>query len=236
MIHMYNEVYLDEAKESLGIVIDYLAYYCKFSNKQIETTLINSKVLKQFLYGNPGYIAGKSGTELAELVASEVMDISTLERYEDTFEKTPEYWTGWILAEFCWYTCNDFSDVFYSLSYEDILRMYHPYHEMDTMHFIEDLYKRIRDNVEKTNLRIIREINELSQSQLAKKSGVSLRSIQLYEQRVNNIDKAQVHSLYKLAKALHCKIEDLLDEPMKEYDFAKGTKNHFANKINLKGH
>lgn len=39
---------------------------------------------------------------------------------------------------------------------------------------------------------------------LANISGVSLRSIQLYEQRVNDIDKARCHTLYKLLRKLCC--------------------------------
>ena len=48
---------------------------------------------------------------------------------------------------------------------------------------------------------------------LAEKSGVSLRSIQMYEQKNNDIDKAQAHSLYKLAVALGCSMEDLMENP-----------------------
>ena len=43
----------------------------------------------------------------------------------------------------------------------------------------------------------------------------SLRSIQMYEQRNNDIDKAQGHTLYKLSLALGCEIEDLLESPMR---------------------
>ncbi len=39
---------------------------------------------------------------------------------------------------------------------------------------------------------------ELSQSELAEQSGIKVRNIQMYEQRVNNIDKAQAQTLYKL--------------------------------------
>ena len=51
----------------------------------------------------------------------------------------------------------------------------------------------------------------LSQSKLAKLADVKLRSIQMYEQRRNNINKTQGETLYKLAKVLACNIEDLLD-------------------------
>lgn len=51
-----------------------------------------------------------------------------------------------------------------------------------------------------------------SQKQLAELSGVSLRSIQMYEQRQKDINKAQSDSLYRLAKVLGCTMEDLLEE------------------------
>ena len=62
-----------------------------------------------------------------------------------------------------------------------------------------------------SNLKRIREANNLSQSQLAERSGVTLRSIQVYEQNHRDINKSQAIVLYKLSKALGCKIEDLLN-------------------------
>lgn len=63
-----------------------------------------------------------------------------------------------------------------------------------------------------TNLKRIRKIYGCSQKKLAEMSGVSLRSIQMYEQRNKDINKAQSESLYRLAKALGCKMEDLLED------------------------
>lgn len=56
--------------------------------------------------------------------------------------------------------------------------------------------------------------DRLSQAELAKISGVSLRSIQMYEQRVNDIDKAQAQTVYKLSRVIGCVMEDLLEKPM----------------------
>ena len=47
---------------------------------------------------------------------------------------------------------------------------------------------------------------------MAKKSGVGLRSIQLYEQRQKDINKASAESLYKISKVLGCAMEDLLEK------------------------
>lgn len=62
-----------------------------------------------------------------------------------------------------------------------------------------------------TNLKRIRTAKGYSQNQLAELSGVSLRSIQMYEQQRKDINKAQSESIHRLAKSLGCKMEDLLE-------------------------
>ena len=52
---------------------------------------------------------------------------------------------------------------------------------------------------------------KLSQSQLAKASGVSLRMLQKYEQGDRDIKKAKAETVYKIAQALDCTIEELID-------------------------
>lgn len=61
------------------------------------------------------------------------------------------------------------------------------------------------------NLKRLREESGLSQNKLSEVSGVSPRMIQKYEQGVKDINKAQGITLYKIAQALNCKIEDLLN-------------------------
>ena len=62
------------------------------------------------------------------------------------------------------------------------------------------------------NLQKIRKMKNLSQGQLAIKSGVELRCIQAYEQRYRELNWASGETLSKLAKALDCSIADLLDD------------------------
>ena len=61
------------------------------------------------------------------------------------------------------------------------------------------------------NLKRYRTASGMSQSQLSNASGVSLRSIQCYEQGVKDINRAEGLSLYKLAKALGRRMEQLLE-------------------------
>lgn len=62
-----------------------------------------------------------------------------------------------------------------------------------------------------TNLKKHRIEKGFSQSQLAELAGMSLRTLQHYEQGERDINKAQGLILFSLAKALECTIEDLLD-------------------------
>lgn len=70
----------------------------------------------------------------------------------------------------------------------------------------------------RTKLAWTRTMRGLSQSQLAKKSGVSVRVIQLAEQRQRAVDNMSAHSLWLLATALECSMESLL-----EHDFEQSV-------------
>lgn len=63
----------------------------------------------------------------------------------------------------------------------------------------------------KTNLAFIRNDKRMTQTELSELSGVNVRMIQHYEQGVKDINKAQGNTLLKLAQALNCTIEDLLE-------------------------
>lgn len=63
----------------------------------------------------------------------------------------------------------------------------------------------------KSRLKFYREEKGLSQSQLAKLSGVSLRNIQAYEQGTRDINEAQCIKVVQLAEALECDIYNILN-------------------------
>ena len=90
--------------------------------------------------------------------------------------------------------------------------MYSIYHEMDIMQFVDRMYEIIREKNEKTKLRSKRENCGYSQNDLAMASGVSLRQIQLFEQRQRDINKTSAETLLRLSKALFCKMEDLIEK------------------------
>lgn len=72
----------------------------------------------------------------------------------------------------------------------------------------------------RNGLKKYRILRNLSQNQLAKLSGVKLRSIQCYEQGDIGIRNDQAKTLYALARVLDCTMEELI-----QYFFNLPVKN-----------
>lgn len=62
------------------------------------------------------------------------------------------------------------------------------------------------------NLQIKRKEQKMTRKELSLKSGISERTIESYEQKRRNINKAKIETLIKLSKALNCKIKDIIEK------------------------
>ncbi len=214
MTHAYNKSYLSNAKSRLSQFFDYAINDCKMKSDWIAMLFVQSGYAEQFERGNPAVLSGMSGTELAQVVINKIYKEKKLPAPRFCREKSPEYWAGWALAEYQWYTGRRFKDIFEYAPLSKIISMYSVYHEMDITQFIDAIEQLYTKTDAETKLKQIRENRGLSQADLAYETGVNLRSIQMYEQKVNDIDKAQAKTLYKLSRVLGCTIEDLLEDPM----------------------
>ena len=213
MIHAYSELYLNDAKETLAQYFDYIVNDCNLDSDRAAKLFIVSGFAKLFECGNPSVVSGMSGVELAQAVLRRIYDSIAFPKrqFKETF--SPEYWTGWALAWYQWHSGRRFRDILDTVCMSEIVARYQIYHEMDINQFFDLMDSRIRERHVSSRLKTIRENRGLSQSELSKASGVGLWSIQMYEQDVNDINKAQAISLYRLSRVLGCSIEDLLQNP-----------------------
>ena len=211
MIHAYQEIYLSKAQSVLGDAFDYAVNTCGIPGNDFVKLFGASSVCKRMENGEAAYLVGKSGVEIAVEVILETKNQEIQIEYKDNFQRSKEYWIGWAVAYYQWYSNRKYNDIFKVISYEELLRMYNPLHEADISKFIDIVDLRIREYFSETNLKRIRTAYGYTQAELAKSSGVSLRSIQMYEQRNKNINKASVESMYSIAKVLGCTVEDLIE-------------------------
>ena len=212
-MHAYNEIYLEDAMLNLADMIDYAVCDLGFNPDEFFGWFITSGIASRFEKGNPKYVGGMSGYELADAVlrATNISYENKEPSYSDF--KGKEYWTGWILAYYQWETNQRFKDIVRNgLTLSTVMSMY-ILHEADKSKFVEcanEIIKRSKNN-RNSRLQEIRKARGFTQQQLSDASGVSLRMIQLYEQKQNDISKAQVNTVINLAKALGCDVEDLID-------------------------
>lgn len=212
VIHAYQEIYLSKAQSVLGDAFDYAVNICGIPGNDFVKLFIVSSVSKLMENGEPAYLAGKSGMEIVVEIVSETKGQELQAETQGRYGRSREYWIGWASAYYQWYSGRKYSDIFKVVSFEDLQRMYRTLHEADITKFADIMDSRMREYFSETNLKRIRTLYGVTQAELARRSGVSLRSIQMYEQRNKNINRASVDSLYRLAKVLGCTMEDLMEK------------------------
>ena len=212
MIHAYDELYLERARSVMAHMLDYAVHGLGYELKDFFEQFLVSEICPKFERGQASIIAGKSGTEL-------VLEIIEREPTEDDargeivlMHRSPEYWLGWSLAYYQWYSNMHFSEIVGNIPIEEIRNMYDKYHEMDIRHFAERMDELCREVRRESRLKAYRNLIGMSQKELANKTEIPIRTIQQYEQRQKNINKAQVEYVIRLSKVLHCAPEDLLEK------------------------
>lgn len=212
MMYAYDSTYLEKARTVLARMLDFAVYDLNYGIADFFELFISSGVATRFEQGDFKVLVGMSGVELAY----EILELSgkTVERVKPnyTINRSKEYWAGWALAYYQWKTSLSFADINKYIPITYVVALYYPFHEMDIRQFcdkMDELYKKAK---QESNLKLFRLQAGLSQRQLAERSGVSIRSIQQYEQRQKNINKAQVETLVMMARVLICDVVDLLEK------------------------
>ncbi len=208
----YQEIYLSKAQSALGDAFDYAVNVCKIPGDVFLKLFTASSACKRIENGDPAVLAGKSGIETACDVIFETTGRSPDADPPVRLGRSKEYWIGWAVAYYQWSSGRKFSEIFTVLSFDDLRNMYYTLHEADITKFVDIVDERMREHFADTNLKRIRLSYGCTQAELADRSGVSLRSIQMYEQRRKDINKASFESVYRIAKVLGCDMEDLLEK------------------------
>ena len=211
MIHAYREIYLSKAQSVLGDAFHYAVNTCGIPGSDFIKLFVASSVSKRMENGEPAYLAGKSGIEIVVEVVAETMGKEIEEEPKMQTGRSREYWIGWAAAYYQWFSSRKYGDIFKVVTLEDLQNMYYTLHEADISKFVDIMDRRMQEFFPDTNLKRIRTAYGCTQAELAKLSGVSLRSIQMYEQRNKDINKASVETIYRMAKTLGCTIEDLIE-------------------------
>lgn len=141
----YSEMYLYDAMQILANAMQCASEELNLSLDDFMHMFIVSGIAHQFEIGNPKYVAGKSGHEIAfdvyERIYGEYPQCDIRTFYTPP---SPEYWVGWILAYYQWYTGHSFHSIQKVFPASELLERYHPLHEADEMKTVEIIDKRFK--------------------------------------------------------------------------------------------
>ncbi len=209
MMNAYNKTYLDDAMHNLGVMLDY-GTLAEGDPSRFFSRFIVSGIAEQFGKGNPKYIVGMSGIELAENVFRHTGSTGGSHPYSPE-GRSSYYWAGWALAYLQWHTGLSFEKILNSgMDVDRLLSMYRTYHEADITKFLEAALSIMAESAKPSPLKHQRRLVGMTQQELSERSGVKLRMIQAYEQNYQDISKAEAATVIRLARALSCDVEDLI--------------------------
>ena len=135
MARAYKKTYLSSAMRNLAVMMDCGVRKYGYSIEEFYNKFLASDVSRQFASGNPRYLVGMSGAELADCVV-EVSGGTVLNENNGTYTVGPEYWAGWALAYYQWLSCRSFTYMLEKgLGINKVVAMYYPLHEADLSKF-----------------------------------------------------------------------------------------------------
>ena len=128
-------MYLQDAMRNLAVMLDCGVRKYGYPIEEFYQKFLACNVSRQFAAGNPRYLVGMSGAELADSVV-EALGGTVQEKNDGTYTVGPEYWAGWALAYYQWLTCRSFAYMHKKgLGIREVLAMYYPLHEADLSRF-----------------------------------------------------------------------------------------------------
>lgn len=213
MTRAYNELYLSDAMDSLGEMLDYAVNGRGLELGDFYHRFLASGIADAFGQACPKYLGGMSGIELAEAVLQRTGESPEEVKYTQG-PPYKEYWCGWTLAYLQWYTGLSFAYIdSHGLPIELLADMYHPLHEADVHKTVDMALERIRAfNAAAPNpVKVRRKALGLTQEELARRCGITLRMVQAYEQGRQDLGKAEASTMLNLARVLCCRPEELVN-------------------------
>lgn len=129
----------------LGDVFDYAINTCGIPGNDFTKLFIASSVSKRMENGEPACLAGKSGIEIAQEIVAETKGQELKAEPEEHFGRSQEYWIGWAVAYYQWYSDRKYSDIFKVNSFEDLQKMYYTLHEADITKFADIVDSRMKE-------------------------------------------------------------------------------------------
>lgn len=138
----YNALYINDARKIIAHSFDYAVKKMSVPLEQYVNSFINFKYISLIENGDPHYVAGISGIELAkEICNKQGIKYGLLE-----YNPGIEYWIGWILSYYQWSRNLKFKDILSKFNLERFKKAYPTFHECNEKRMFEYLDEIVLEN------------------------------------------------------------------------------------------
>lgn len=233
-----NVFLVNKACISVGKMLDHAVYSLHQNADTFFALFITSGLAAKLQKADINIISGNSGIELSYEVMKRCGISYERITPRHTTGLSKEFYAAHALAHIQYDTGISYNELIHIISVSDIIRLYDSYHsravsllpwqmsDSDRAEAIEEIKSGFTDELrsafeaaglnslhikKETHLKEMRLRNGLSQSRLAAASGIPVRTIQQYEQRRKDINKASADSIIRLAYVLNCEPSSLLE-------------------------
>lgn len=237
-IYNDNNFLVNKACISVGKMLDHAVYSLHQNADTFFDLFITSGLAAKIEQTDISIITGISGIELSYEVMNRCGIPFDRVTPRHTTGLSKEFYAAHALAHIQYDTGIPYEELLHLISVSDIIRLYDSYHskavsllpwqmsDTDRAKAIGKIKDSFADELasafesvgiytfqmkKETHLKEIRLRNGFSQSRLAAASGIPVRTIQQYEQRQKDINKAAAESILKLAAVLNCEPSALLE-------------------------
>lgn len=128
-IFAYPEMLIEDASNNLGEMFDIAVNYLHYDPDEFMKMFIECGNAKEFAHGSARIISGMDGQDILDDVLFKLYHKVSEVDYIPSFRLSPEYWAGWILAQYQHYSCQSFKTITDCIPFSSIVKLYHPYHE-----------------------------------------------------------------------------------------------------------
>jgi hypothetical protein len=154
MICAYDELYLPLAQRVMGDMLDFAVNTLNVELAEFYKMFLVSGMARQFEIGNPTYVAGKNGCEVARIVMEESGCACPTVEDAMYLDKSEEYWIGWSLAYYQWQSNRTFLEIEHCVPIESMYGMYATLHEADISLYVDIMDEKCQKHITQTYNRI----------------------------------------------------------------------------------
>lgn len=196
----------------LAEAFSYVAGSCQMDIEVFLEMFIISGYAKRLEEGDYAVSPGLSGTELVCRTLSKCgLNLNFPPAQEEFEGASREYWTGYFLAYLSFYTGRPIKNILEYISAEELSEYVPELLAEDEDQLRESLIKILSYVEEPVRLQEMRKECGFSQRELAQRSGINLRTLQQYEVRAKDINKAAAASVKALSDVLGCEMTDIME-------------------------